>query len=340
MAAVLLVLLAACAGGDEEARRTVEFSGPAMGASWSVKMVPGPQGLPGDESREIDRLLRDDLERIDQLMSTWDPESELSRFNAATSTGPFPVAPETFEMFRWSAEMAALTGGALDVTVAPVVQAWGFGAAAGSLGSPDEETIAKLRQRTGMHLLELDPDGQWVRKTRPDVQVDFSALAPGYAADRLAAIMERRGYHDVLVDVGGELVGRGRNERGQPWQVAVERPDVKGRAIERVVSLRDSAIATSGDYRNYREVDGERVSHIVDPRTGRPIRHRLASVTVVDTRGVRADALATALMVLGPDEGRELAERLNLAALLLVRGPSGAIDGWASPAFDALMGTP
>ena len=334
-----VLLLMPTFGCAREPPRTVELGGPTMGTTWAVKVVPGPDGLPHEAIQDLDRTVRDDLARINLLMSTWDPDSELSRFNGTSSLQPVPVAPETFAVFRWAVDLAELTGGALDVTVAPLVEAWGFGTATGTAaGTLDHETLARLRDGTGVRHLQLDPDGSWVRKTRPDVQVDFSALAPGYAADRLAALIERRGHADFLVDVGGELVARGRNARGEPWQIAVERPDARGRQVERVVPLIDTAIATSGDYRNYREVDGERISHILDPRSGRPIRHRLASVTVVDPLCVRADALATALMVLGPDEGKALATRLDLAALMLVRMETGAFDEWMSPRFEVATG--
>jgi FAD:protein FMN transferase len=312
-----------------------------MGTTWRVKVVPGDKTVGPADSTQLDRRIRDVLARINLLMSTWDHESELSRFNRFAGTDPFPVSTETFEVFRWSIEMGALTGGALDVTIAPVVEAWGFGAAPGEGAPPDPATLARLQEATGVHHLDLDPAGQWVRKHRPDVQVDFSSIAPGYAADRVAATLaEEFGFTEFLVDVGGELVARGRNEAGQPWQVAVERPDGKGRSIARIVPLLDAAIATSGDYRNYREVEGERVSHILDPRTARPIRHPLASATVVDQMAVRADSLATALMVLGPDDGMALAEQLGLAALLLVRNDDGGFEERMSPQFEALVRTP
>ena len=337
LALALAVAPAGCAR-EPAASRLVELSGPTMGTTWSVKLVPGEEGLGPERSQELDKAIRDDLARINLLMSTWDPESELSRFNRSPSVEPFAVAPETAAVFRWAIELAALTDGALDVTMAPLVEAWGFGPAEGRVtDAPDDERVARLRERTGVHLLELDPEGRWVRKVRPDVQVDFSSLAPGYAADRLAALLERRGFPDFVVDVGGELVARGRNDRGEPWQIAIERPDARGRVAARIVPVTGTAIATSGDYRNYREVDGRRVTHILDPRTGRPIRHRLASVTIVDPLCVRADGLATALMVLGPDEAMALAERRQLAALLLVRSDGGGFEERVSPAFAAFL---
>jgi len=268
-------------------------------------------------------------------MSTWDATSELSRFNQSVSLDPFPVAPQTFDVFRWSAALWEETDGAMDPTIAPLVDAWGFGVDR-DVAAPDETTVQRLREDTGMSLVELDPAGAWVRKRRAGVRCDFSALAPGYAADRIATGLEARGLHDFLIDVGGELVGRGHNEQERPWQVAVERPQAEGRSVALVVPLRDQAMATSGDYRNVREVAGQRLTHILDPRTGRPIQHALASATVFDPLAVRADALSTALMVMGPDEALAFANRRGVPALFLIRLPGGSFEERRSTAFDAL----
>jgi thiamine biosynthesis lipoprotein len=329
----VLVAVASCAA-PPPARRTFELSGPTMGAAFSVQIVTGPGGLA--DAPAIDRAVREELARLNALMSTWDPESELSRFNRSTSLEPVRVSPETFEALRWSADVGALTGGAFDVTIAPLLDVWGFGPGGPRDHAPGENEIARLRNAVGLDRLELDADALTVRKRYPDVQCELSALVPGYAADRLWALLGDRGLTDYLVDVGGELRARGRNDAGGLWQIAIERPQASGRSVTRIVPISDRAIATSGDYRNYHEVDGERVVHILDPRTGRPIRHRLASVTVIDDLGVRADALSTALMVLGPDEGYALAERLDLAAFFIVRSQGGTFTERATPRFDAL----
>jgi len=332
-----LVVLSGCGVRNGTSQTTV-LSGPTMGTTWSVKLVAGADGLDSGNRAEIDGAIRDLLARVTTLVSTWEPESELSRFNRYTGLEPFPVAPETFELFEQAVALADETHGAFDVTIGPLVDAWGFGATDSPPPIPDEETIARLRDALGVRHLELDPSGQWVRKRRGDVRCDFSAFAPGYAADRIAALLERHGLMNFLVDVGGELVARGRNDLGLPWQVAIERPQPSGRAVARLIPLTDAAIATSGDYRNYREIAGERIVHILDPATGRPIRHRLASVSVIDTLGVRADALATAVMVLGPDEGMALVERLDLAAMFIVRTPEGGFEQRVSPRFAAMTG--
>ena len=334
--AIGLLALGVTACDDRPDRRTFEFSGPTMGTTFSVKIVTGPEGLAGSTRTRVDRLIHAELERISDIMSTWDPESELSRFNRSASVDPFRVSPDTFELFRWALELGALTDGALDVTIAPLVDAWGFGPDGRAGAGPSDTEIARLRETTGIQYLELDAAAVTVRKGRPEVACDFSALAPGYAADRIWATLSDQGMHDFLVDVGGELRARGRNDTGAPWRVGIERPQTVGRAIERTVPILDKAIATSGDYRNYYEVDGSRVAHIIDPRTGRPIQHRLASVTVIDDLAVRADGMSTALMVLGPDEGFALAERLDLAVLFIVRNEQGGFTERPTPRFDAV----
>jgi thiamine biosynthesis lipoprotein len=268
-------------------------------------------------------------------MSTWDRDSELSRFNRSTSLEPFAVSPETFEVFKWSVDVGALTGGALDVTIGPLVDAWGFGPSGPRRAPPTSAEVARLREAIGPDRIELSPAALTVRKTRPEVGCDLSSVVPGYAADRLWTELSDRGFTDFIIDVGGEVRTRGRNETGAPWQVAIERPVPHGGAIQRLVAVSDLAITTAGDYRKYREVDGRRVAHIFDPRTGRPLTHRLASVTVIDALAVRADAFDTALMVLGTDEGMALATKLNLAALFIERSGDGFSER-ATPRFEEI----
>ena len=316
-------------------RHLSEFRGLTMGGTFSVKIVTPKDELETPGLHDVDRALRATLERINSLMSTWDPDSELSRFNRSTSLQPFLVSPETFEVFKWSIDVGMLTGGALDVTIGPLVDAWGFGPTGPRNPLPTNQEIARLRQATGLDRIELNPAALTVRKTLPEVRCDLSSVVPGYAADRLSAELSDRGFTDFLVDVGGEVRTRGRNQAGTAWQVAIERPEPNSEAIQRLVPISDLAITTAGDYRKYREVDGQRVTHILDPRTGRPLTHRLASVTVIDTLAVRADAFDTALMVLGTNEGMAVATKLNLAALFIERTDEGFSER-ATPRFEEI----
>ena len=317
-------------------RHVSEFRGFTMGGTFSVKIVTAKDELETPELHDVDRAIRATLDRINRLMSTWDPDSELSRFNRSTSPEPFALSPETFEVFKWSIDVGRLTGGALDVTIGPLVDAWGFGPPGPRQSPPTESEVARLRKAVGLDRIELNPTTRTVRKTRPDVRCDLSSIVPGYAADRLWTALADRGFTDFLIDVGGEVRARGRNERGTPWQVAIERP-TQGSAVQRLVSISNLAITTAGDYRKYREVDGQRVAHILDPRTGRPLTHRLTSVTVIDELAVRADAFDTALMVLGTDEGMALATKLNLAALFIERAGEGFSER-ATPRFEEIAG--
>jgi thiamine biosynthesis lipoprotein len=326
--------------GNETARAALEKRLAAyLGSSYSSvtrAFVCRQLVLIGSAASDVDRALRSTLDRIEGLMSTWDRDSELSRFNRSTSLEPFAFSPETFEVFKWSIEVGGLTGGALDVTIGPLVDAWGFGPSGPRNAVPTQEEIARLREAVGLDRIELDPAARTVRKTRPEVGCDLSSVVPGYAADRLSAELSNRGFTDFLVDVGGEVRTRGRNETGAAWQVAIERPSQRSDTIQRMVPISDLAITTAGDYRKYREVDGQRIAHILDPRTGRPLTHRLASVTVIDALAVRADAFDTALMVLGPDEGMALATKLNLAALFIERTGDGFTER-ATARFDEIV---
>ena len=316
-------------------RHVSEFRGLTMGGTFSVKVVTAKDELETPGLHDVDRALRASLDRIEGLMSTWDPDSELSRFNRSTSLEPFTIAPETFEVFTWSIDVGVLSGGALDVTIGPLVDAWGFGPSGPRKTLPTNDEIDRLREAMGPGRVELNPTAVTVRKTRPDVRSDLSSVVPGYAADRLSRELTDRGFADFLVDVGGEVLARGRNEAGAPWRVAIERPELHGETIQRLVPISDLAITTAGDYRKYREVDGQRFAHILDPRTGRPLTHRLASVTVIDPLAVRADAFDTALMVLGTDEGMALATKLNLAALFIERTNDGFTER-VTPRFEEI----
>ena len=303
-----------------------------MGTSYSVT-VPGAG--PSDEP-PIGAAVRDELELVDGLMSTYRSDSELSRFNRHRSLEPFALSPETFEVLAAARQASQLTGGAFDATVGPLVDAWGFGPA-GAAGRPSDEAVGRLLSHCGWAKLLLVPDNRTARKAEPQLQCDLSAIAKGYAVDRISAALSELGFRDHLVEIGGELVARGLNPEGQAWRVGIERPDASGRLVQRILRIRDVAVATSGDYRNFQGSGGERYSHVLDPRTGRPASSRVASATVLDASATRADAMATALMVLGEDAGAALAEREDLAVLMIVRdGESGLCES-VSSRFRATM---
>ena len=332
-------LLAACACAPPDPALPVHvFDGASMGTTWAVRVVTGgpwPQAERDRVGAEIQAVLDD----VESKMSHYEASSELSRFNRARTTGPFPVSADTFEVFREARRLGELTGGALDVTVGPLVSAWGFGPVEPERLPPDDELLSRLRGHVGYARIELDAAASTLRKTDPAVEGDLSAVAKGYGVDRVAGVLHEAGLRRFLVEVGGEIVAAGVNQLNRPWRIGIESPGAGG-GIQRVVPLRDRAMATSGDYRNRREVEGRWVSHTIDPRTGRPVEHRLASVSVVADRCATADGLATALEVLGPEDGHALAVEQGWAALFLIRDDDGAIHERATPAFSALLAGP
>ncbi len=305
-----------------------------MGTTYAVRVVADGRG---DDRIDAPRAAVERvLARVDGRMSTWRPESELSRFNRLQSTEPFPVSADTLAVFRHALEISALTGGAFDVTVAPLVDAWGFGPAGRPAAFPDAAEIERLRARVGYRQLRIDGAASTIRKLHPLLAADLSALAKGYAVDQVAELLRAERIESYLVEVGGEVRTRGRSERGDAWRVGIERPAPGPPAVQRLLGLGNLALATSGDYRNYYEVEGRRLSHTIDPRTGRPVAHRLAAASVIDPLCVRADALATALEVLGPEDGFALAVEQGWAALLIARRADGTLHERETPAFASL----
>lgn len=314
----------------------VEFGGLAMGSAFAVKLA-GPMISPALQTAAFQAVTRA-LGAVESAMSTYRPQSELSRFNAQTTTQPFPLSADTFSTFALAQRMSAATDGAFDITVGPIVDAWGFGPGRRERIVGAAETGA-LRRQVGWQHLRLDPAAGTVAKEQPEIRADLSGIAKGYAVDKAAQALDALGIEHYLIDAGGEVRTRGRNAAGRPWQVAIEQPMAGPRRPRYVVPLSGSAIATSGDYRICFERDGHRYCHEIDPSTGRPMDNRLASVSVVAATGAEADALGK-LIVLGPEQAYAVAVARNLAAHFIVREADGSLRDSMTPAFAALGGAP
>ena len=334
LAAVLSLLLGSCAAPlDKDHNPRDTFRGATMGTTYSVTVAGEP--LADEATEDLHDTISQRLSSLDAMMSTYDPASEVSRFNASTSNDWFPVSPDTATVFQYAREVSEATAGAFDVTVGPLVDLWGFGPSGPSASPPSDDSIARLLTTIGFAKIDVDAARPAIRKSTPDVHSDLSGVAKGYAVDQVAELLDTAGHSAYLIEIGGEVRARGHRASGEPWRVGIERPSDGPSSIQRVVELTDAALATSGDYRNYFEQDGVRISHTIDPRTGRPVSHALASVSVIDPLCVRADALATALEVLGPDEAYTLASEEQWAALLIVRDESGRYHERLTPAFSA-----
>jgi len=324
----LLLTLTACSSPNP-----VVLHGSTMGTTWTVTLN-GPR----DDAAvaRADRAVRAVLAEADAALSAWNARSELTALNEQATTDWLPISDALYTVLDAARVVSQNTDGAFDVTVAPLVALWGFGANAAVDGRPSDAQIREARVLVGTGRLELRAQPRAARKRAPGLRLDLDAIAPGYAVDRISGELAALGFRDHIVEIGGEVICHGRGPGGRLWRVAIERPQTGARSVQALVALDGLAISTSGDYRDFRVLDGQRISHTIDPRSGRPVTHALASVSVVHADPAYADAMATALMVLGPVEGEELARRLKLAVLFVTRGENG-FDLKATPEFERLM---
>nr|WP_118986849.1 FAD:protein FMN transferase [Photorhabdus sp. CRCIA-P01] len=324
-----VLLLAACDGQEQK-----NIHGKTMGTYYSIKFVTG-SSAPSPEilQKEIDRL----LEEVNDQMSTYRPDSELSRFNQSREINkPFPVSPATAKVVKEAIHINRLTDGALDVTVGPLVNLWGFGPEGRVTKAPSESELEKRREWTGIEKLAVE--GNNLIKTVPELYVDLSSIAKGHGVDVVAEYLESQNINDYMVDIGGEVRTSGHNGKDLPWRIAIEKPSDTGmeQSAQEVITPGNMSIATSGDYRNYFEQDGVRYSHTIDPKTGDPISHNLVSITVVAPVCMSADGLSTGLNVLGPEKGLKVAESLNIPVFMIVKTKNGFEERY-SKAFEPYL---
>ena len=307
------------------------LTGSVMGTAWSVKIA-------GEVDETLGLAIQAQLDAVDARMSTYKQDSELSQFNRSLSTDCIGVSPELERVVAEAQYIAELTGGAFDVTAGPLVDLWGFGPEEMSNGLPDEAAIAAARAQVGFEKLGARGAPPALCKSHASLALDLSAIAKGFAVDRVATLLNERGITDYLVEIGGELKAKGRKAGGETWTIGVEQPLILDRRVLRTLPLRDLAAATSGDYRNFFEHNGIRYSHAIDPRTGYPVKHNLSSVTVLDPSAMTADAYATALLVLGDEAGFEFAVRHKVAALFVSRD-GDRLTQRLTPVFVSLTAT-
>lgn len=301
-------------GCRDHAPRVIHKQGVTMGTTWSLQLVPPPGSPPRAPSLDF---LQSRLDQLENLFSNWKPNSPVTRFNQSTSTGWQPVPKELAEVAIQAREISRLTGGAFDVTLAPLIELWGFGTKGRRTTPPDEAAIVNTQSHCGWQRLEARLDPPQLRKTHPDLQINVSALVEGYAADDLVRQLEAAGFRNFLLEIGGEMVARGNKADGTPWQVGIQQPGAaKGESVIRM-PLVNQALSTSGTYRQFYDSGGRRYAHILDGRTGHPVTHTATSVSVVAENCFQADAWSTALLVLGAKEGQSLANQLGLDAFFL-----------------------
>ena len=325
----LAVITSACSRGPEE----LAISGPTMGTTYSIKVAAPPAGI---DARGVRAAADEILDRIDRGMSGYRADSEISHFNAVASTDWFEVSRDLASVVDAALAVSRHSGGAFDVTIAPLVAAWGFGASGEPIDLPDEARLTELRAHVGYEKLHARLDPPALRKDDPRLIVDLNGIAPGYAVDLLAQRLRAMGIHNFMIDIGGEVQAQGRNARGQLWRIAVERPIDAEPEPYAIVQLDNAAVTTSGEYRHYYTRAGVRFSHTIDPRTGAPVKHSLASVVVIGKSSMHADAWATAFNVLGARAGQALARRLDMP-VMFIEQDGETLRSVATPKFEPYL---
>jgi thiamine biosynthesis lipoprotein len=322
----LLLFIVSCAPSKPT---EIIISGQTMGTTYSIKVVQQPE-TPIDV-KALQGEIDDALIQVNALMSTYDPDSELSKLNEAEAGKPFAISKPTEYVLTEAIRLHNLSGGSLDVTVGPLVNLWGFGPDKRAEVIPTKSQLLEIEDYVGMDKFELNSGV--VTKLHSKLYIDLSTIAKGYGVDVVADIIEGNQIGDYLVEIGGEMRVAGKKANGSDWRIAIEKPISNERAIQKIISIGNNAVATSGDYRNYFEQDGVRYSHLIEPTTGYPITHNLVSVTVVHASSMTADGLATALNVMGAEKAKELAHRNDLAVFMIMKQGEDFIE-YTSPVFD------
>ncbi|WP_259367883.1 FAD:protein FMN transferase [Colwellia sp. MB02u-14] len=320
-----LIFLAGCFPSSDLSKQEVLLQGRTMGTTYNIKIVIKNNAVDTQQLHTgIDAL----LVQLNQEMSTYIDDSELSLFNKSTSLAPIEISIGLTRVIKEAIRLGQLSEGKLDVTVGPLVNLWGFGPEYRPDIIPSDEALLAARQRIG--LAELTLIGNKLAKKVPNLYVDLSTIAKGYGVDLVAEYLEDEGVHNYLIEIGGEMRIKGFKHTGELWHIAIEKPiqDPTGehRSVHQVIIPKNNAVATSGDYRNYYEASGQRFSHIIDPSTGKPINHKLVSVTVIHPSSMTADGLSTAMMVMGEAKAIAFAEENDIAAYFIAKTDHGFVE--------------
>ena len=309
------------------------LQGKTMGTTYNIALVHSKDKVidTAKLQSQIDKLLLD----FNQHVSTYVPDSQISVFNRLADTSWSKVHEDFISIVKASQAVSRLSDGAFDISISPLVNLWGFGPAKKD-DAPNQEQIKKALSQIGFNKIEYNEEQKSLRKTQKDMQIDLSAIAKGFAVDKISELLKQNDLPNHLVEIGGELIASGLNQADKKWRIAIEQPDLSTKITQQGLDISNRAVATSGDYRNYFVEKGVRRSHIIDPKTGYPISHKLASVTVVHESTAMADAFATALLVMGEVKGKLFAEKNNLDVLMIIRkdnSDTAAFEFWSSPDF-------
>jgi len=324
----LLIALISCDSSSQlqSTKNKILLQGKTMGTLYNIVIVPQKEQLIEEHTikAKIDNLLKE----LNQIVSTYIPDSKINQFNQKTRTEWINVDHQLFSIVRSAQDVSNSSKGAFDISISPLIDLWGFGANKKNK-IPTSAQIENALTNIGFQYLVINEKNKSLKKTNPNLRIDLSAIAKGYAVDKLSTYLNQSGFTNHLVEIGGELKASGLNPSNKKWRIAVEQPDLSVDITQNGLEITDLAVATSGDYRNYFVENGKRRSHIIDPKTGYPIEHNLASVTVIHQSAMLADAYSTALLVMGEKSGKAFAKNYNLRVLMIIRN-KGTFEFWDS----------
>ncbi|NOX17563.1 MAG: FAD:protein FMN transferase [Chlorobi bacterium] len=313
---LVFLLFFGCKQKESPVQYEITFSGKTMGTSYSIKVeLPDSSGI-AKKSEMITIGVNNVLQSVDRMMSTYKVDSEVSRFNNFTDTNWFPISKEFAKVVSAALEIGKASNGALDITVEPLVNLWGFGPKEKRITIPDSQEVKTLLNITGIDKIKIGENPTAIKKSIPETEIDLSSIAKGYGVDKAAEYLLKNGYNNFMVEVGGEVRASGKNANFEEWNIGVSNPVDRNKIIK-VVQLSADALATSGDYYNYFEYRGKIYSHTIDPTTGYPVTHNLVSVSVIHNSCMYADGYATAIDVLGPEKGLTFAKKMKLPVYLI-----------------------
>lgn len=307
------------------------YAGTTMGTTYSIKIVElSDKAILPDLQIRIDSVLVE----VNRQMSTYIKDSEISLFNSSHDTSWFKVSKDFAVTVNDAINISKVSTNFYDITIGPIVNLWGFGPQAMPQVIPSDEQIAEARKFTGISKLMVNEKFDAIKKSTPNLYCDLSSIAKGFGVDKVSYLLNDNGYNNYMVEIGGEVRTKGKNLKKEKWKIGIPSPN--HRDLQKVIGISNVSVATSGDYLNYFEKDGVRYSHLIDPTTGRPISHNLASVTVVNNDCRTADALATAINVMGPELGYEFALEKKLPIFMIVRENNSFIEKM-TPQFEEFI---
>lgn len=310
----MLFILIGCFG-DQKEPSTVSISGQTMGTTYNVTVVDNPLSL---SKEDLKKRIEETLNEVNEKMSNWYDQSEISTINNDKRGKPIDLSQELFDVINISTDIHKRSNGAFDITAAPLINLWGFGPNKSERKIPSVSEVNAALELVGQtRLLKLIPGLNQLKKRNSEVSINLSAIAKGYGIDRIARTLKEEKIQNFLVEIGGDLITSGTNKNGKAWSIGIESPKVGSQIVQSVIKIKDQAMATSGDYKNFFEKNGIKYSHIIDPKTGYPIRHKTLSVTVLAKSAALADGWATAMLVLGKNDGMIVANKLDIPVFFI-----------------------